>query len=73
MTEKQRYDLRPLIQAKAIAFPTPMYPREIDQINILNASIKAMHLALIRLTLPIDFIAVDGNQFHPLKKSHMNV
>ena len=69
MTEKQRYDHRPLIQAKAIAFSyAHVYPREIDQINILNASIKAMHLALSRLTLPIDFIAVDGNQFHPFEK-----
>ena len=68
LTEKQRYDLRPQIQAKAIAFSyAHVYPEEIDQINILNASIKAMHLALSRLTLPIDFIAVDGNRFHPFE------
>ena len=68
LTEKQRYDLRPQIESKAIAFSyAHVYPEEIDQINILNASIKAMHLALSQLSLPIDFIAVDGNRFHPFK------
>jgi ribonuclease HII len=68
LTEKQRYELRPHIEAKAIAFSyAHVYPKEIDQINILNASIKAMHLALAKLTLPIEFIAVDGNRFHPFK------
>ena len=68
LTEKQRYDLRPQIEAKAIAFSyAHVYPYEIDQINILNASIKAMHLALSKLYLSFDFIAVDGNRFHPFK------
>ena len=50
LTEKQRYDLRPQIEAKAVAFSyAHVYPCEIDQINILNASIKAMHLALSKL------------------------
>ena len=65
LSEKQRYELRPLIEAKAIAFAyAHIYPREIDQINILNASIKAMHLALMRLKKRPEFIAVDGNRFH---------
>mgnify|MGYP001383015161 CR=1 FL=1 len=68
LTEKQRYDLRPQIEEKAITFSyAHVYPKEIDQINILNASIKAMHLALTKLSLPIDFIAVDGNRFHPFE------
>jgi len=68
LTEKQRYYLRPKIEAKAIAFSyARVYPEEIDLINILNASIKAMHLALLQLSLPIDFIAVDGNRFHPFE------
>ena len=68
LTEKQRYYLRPQIEAKAIAFSfAHVYPDEIDKINILNASIKAMHLALSQLSLTIDFIAVDGNRFHPFK------
>ena len=68
LTEKQRYYLRAQIEAKAIAFSfAHVYPDEIDKINILNASIKAMHLALSQLSLNIDFIAVDGNRFHPFK------
>ena len=68
LTEKQRYDLRPKIEAKAITFSyAHVYPDEIDKINILNASIKAMHLALSKLYLSFDFIAVDGNRFHPFK------
>lgn len=66
LSEKQRYDLRPQIEEKAIAFSfAHVYPEEIDQINILNASIKAMHIALSQLYLPPEFIAVDGNRFHP--------
>ena len=66
LSEKQRYALRPQIEAKAIAFSyAHVYPDEIDQINILNASIKAMHLALSQLKINPDFIAVDGNRFHP--------
>ena len=65
LNENQRYDLRSKIEAKAIDFSyAHVFPDEIDQINILNASIKAMHLALKKLSLPIDFIAVDGNRFH---------
>lgn len=65
LTEKKRYELRPLIENKSIAFSyAHVFPEEIDQINILNASIKAMHLALSKLSLPINFIAVDGNRFH---------
>ena len=68
LTEKQRYDLRPQIETKAIAFSyAHVYPDEIDQINILNASIKAMHHALSQLDLLFDFIAVDGNHFHPFE------
>lgn len=68
LSEKQRFDLRPQIEAKAIGFSyAHVFPDEIDKINILNASIKAMHLALTKLSLPIDFIAVDGNRFHPFE------
>lgn len=70
LTEKQRYVLRPQIEAKAIAFSyAHVYPDEIDQINILNASIKAMHLALSQLITKPDFIAVDGNRFHPFGRT----
>ena len=69
LDEKQRYDLRSQIEEKVTAFSyAHVYPDEIDQINILNASIKAMHMALTKLSLPIDFIAVDGNRFYPFEK-----
>jgi ribonuclease HII len=66
LTHKQREQLRPQIEAQAIAFAVAhVFPDEIDQINILNAAIKAMHLALNQLTQIPSFIAVDGNKFHP--------
>ena len=66
LTHKQREQLRPQIEAQAIAFAVAhVFPDEIDQINILNAAIKAMHLALNQLTQTPSFIAVDGNKFHP--------
>ena len=69
MTEEQRYALRPEIEKQAIAFAIAhVYQDEIDMINILNASIKAMHLALEQLsTIPIH-IVVDGNRFKPFKE-----
>lgn len=67
LTENQRDALRPQIEKSAIAFSyAHVSPEEIDQINILNASIKAMHLALSQLHITPHFIAVDGNRFKPL-------
>ena len=69
MTEKQRYALRPEIEKQAIAFAIAhVYQDEIDTINILNASIKAMHLALEQLSPKPMHIAVDGNRFKPFKE-----
>ena len=68
LTERQRFLLRPLIEEQALAYAiTFVSPEEIDQINILNASIKAMHLALEQLALTPEHIVVDGNRFKPLK------
>ena len=65
LNKKQRYELRPLIESQALDFAyAHISPKEIDQINILNASIKAMHLALMQLKKQPEFIAVDGNRFH---------
>ena len=65
LNKKQRYELRPLIEFQALDFAyAHISPKEIDQINILNASIKAMHLALMQLKKQPEFIAVDGNRFH---------
>jgi len=64
LTEKQRYALRPEIEKQALAYAVAhVYQEEIDEINILNASIKAMHLALKQLSLIPEFIVVDGNRF----------
>ena len=64
LSEKQRYSLRPEIEKQALAFAVAhVYENEIDEINILNASIKAMHLALQQLSKKPEFIIVDGNRF----------
>jgi len=64
LTEKQRFALRPEIEHQAIAYAIAhVYQEEIDEINILNASIKAMHLALEQLSKKPEYIIVDGNRF----------
>lgn len=66
LTEKQRDALRPIIEKEALAWAVAMVDNhEIDEINILNASIRAMHLALDQLATRPDFIIVDGNKFKP--------
>ena len=67
--EKTRYALRDMIQQTAISWAVAKIDaEEIDQINILNASIKAMHLALDQLKKKPSFIIIDGNRFKPYKK-----
>ncbi len=69
LNDVQRYTLRPLIEKQALSWAVShIYQEEIDEINILNASIKAMHLAIAQLNLMPEFIAVDGNKFHSYKK-----
>ena len=66
LTEAQRYALRPLIERDALAWAVATSTaQEIDSINILNASIQAMHRALDGLELRPQHILVDGNRFHP--------
>ena len=66
LTEKKRYQLREIIQHDAVAWAVGIVtPEEIDKINILNASILAMHRALDRLTIRPEAIIVDGNRFKP--------
>jgi len=66
LTENQRYSLRTKIEKEAVAFAVAhVFQGEIDQINILNASIKAMHLALDNLKIKPSHILVDGNRFKP--------
>lgn len=64
LSEKQRNELRLEIEKKAIAYAVSfVYQDEIDQINILRASITAMHRALEQLSTKPEFILVDGNKF----------
>lgn len=66
LTEKRREALRPVIEQEAVAWAVAMCsPAEIDKINILNASIEAMHRALAALTVTPGQIIVDGNRFKP--------
>lgn len=66
--EKTRYALREMIQKVAISWAVAKIDaEEIDQINILNASIKAMHLSLDQLKKKPSFIIIDGNRFKPYK------
>ena len=69
LSEKQRAILAPMIKKAAIAWAIgSQTPVQIDEINILKASIKSMHLALDQLKKRPHFIAVDGNRFYPYKK-----
>ena len=69
LTEKKRLLLRPIIEKEALAFAVAFVSeKEIDNINILNASIKAMHKALADLNIQPEFIIVDGNKFKPYKE-----
>lgn len=67
LSEKKRFELRPIIEKKAISFSvTHLDPTIIDDINILNASIKAMQLSIEQLKPIPQHIIVDGNRFKPL-------
>ncbi|MHB9142752.1 MAG: ribonuclease HII [Paludibacter sp.] len=66
LTEKERDLLRPIIEKEALAWAVAEVSNtEIDEINILNASILAMHRAMDNLEIRPEFIIVDGNRFKP--------
>lgn len=66
LTEKRRYQLREIIEKDAVAWAVGIVtPDEIDRINILNASILAMHRALDQLAVRPEAVIVDGNRFKP--------
>lgn len=66
LNEKNRLILKEIIEKEALAFSVVfVYQDEIDQINILRASITAMHRALDTLSIKPEFIIVDGNKFVP--------
>ena len=71
LTEKKRYQLREIIERDAVAWAVGVVtPDEIDKINILNASILAMHRALDQLKVRPEAIIVDGNRFKPYFTTH---
>ncbi|WP_276359448.1 ribonuclease HII [Daejeonella sp. H1SJ63] len=66
LKEKERFELRDLIEKQALSFAVGVIDhQEIDRINILNASFRAMHLALDQLNIRPGLILVDGNRFKP--------
>ena len=66
LSEKQRDKLRPVIEKESIAFAVASVDNdEIDAINILQASFKAMHLAIDKLTVFPQYLLIDGNRFKP--------
>lgn len=66
MSERQRYALREQVMRDAVAWAVGVVtPDEIDHINILNASILAMHRALDQLSVRPQAVIVDGNRFKP--------
>ncbi|WP_159019336.1 ribonuclease HII [Algibacter sp. L3A6] len=68
LSEKKRDILKPIIEAHALTFGVAhVFQEEIDDINILNASILAMHKSIEQLEPQPEFIIVDGNRFKPFK------
>lgn len=69
LTAKRRNELREIIQRDAVAWAVGVVtPEEIDKINILNASILAMHRALDSLKVRPEAVIVDGNRFKPYRE-----
>jgi len=69
LTDKRRHQLREIIEHDALAWAVGIVtPEEIDKINILNASILAMHRALDQLQVRPETIIVDGNRFKPYRQ-----
>ena len=68
LSEKKRQELRPFIEAHAIAYGVSfIHEAEVDDLNVLQASITGMHRAIAQLKTPPEFIAIDGNKFKPYK------
>ncbi|MBF0649809.1 MULTISPECIES: ribonuclease HII [Dysgonomonas] len=64
LTEKERYNLRPLIEERALAWAVGIVDhKEIDKINILNASFLAMQRAVASLKIRPQHLLIDGNRF----------
>jgi len=69
LSAKQRDNLRPIIEKESIAFGVGSVTHtEIDEINILQASFKSMHLSIKQLLPQPNFLLIDGNRFLPYPK-----
>ncbi len=69
LSEKDRQILKPIIEAEAIAYSVSfIWQQEVDEINVLQASLLGMHRALDGLKVAPEFIIVDGNKFKPYKE-----
>ena len=69
LSEKNRLILRDYIEQNAVDFAVgKIGEKEIDRINILNASIRAMHVAIRKLKITPEYLLIDGNQFKSYKK-----
>jgi len=71
LSEKERNILRPVIEKESLAFAVGFVDnQEIDAINILQATYKAMHLALDQLSQKPQVLLIDGNRFKPYANIH---
>jgi len=69
LSEETRYELRTMVQKKALAWAVASVSNEeIDKINILNASFLAMHRAIEQLSMLPEFLIIDGNRFNKYKE-----
>lgn len=69
VNQKRREELRKVIEEEALSWAVAVCtPEEIDGINILNASIQAMHRAVDALDVKPSFLAIDGNRFKPYRE-----
>ena len=68
LSEKKRKELRVIIEQEALAYAVAFVDhKKIDEINILNASILAMHHAIDKIKIDYNFLLIDGNRFKPYK------
>lgn len=69
LSEKKRTELRPFIEEHALAYAVAfIHNEEVDELNVLQASITGMHRSIADLKTQPEFIIVDGNKFKPYKE-----
>lgn len=70
LTESKRDYLRQIIESESLSYAVAfVHEKEIDKINILNASFAAMHRAIDQLTIPPEMLLIDGNRFNSYHKT----